>query len=154
VWGVKAATAVQYLYLVLGPRPRAMLKFARRGLRAARPGHFRGQGSTPAPSLARYFSAVPDDSEYGVGKRYEDMVIGVPKETFPLERRVSQTPESVEKLVKAGFQVQVESGAGAASTFSDEMYKAVGAEIVGKDMAWKADIVTHIRPPSGECARR
>ena len=82
------------------------------------------------------------------------MVIGVPKETFPLERRVSQTPESVEKLVKAGFQVQVESGAGAASTFSDEMYKAVGAEIVGKDMAWKADIVTHIRPPSGECARR
>ena len=69
---------------------------------------------------------------FGVWSRSDtSMVIGVPKETFPLERRVSQTPESVEKLVQAGFQVRW-SPAPAPSTFGDEMYKAVGAEIVGR----------------------
>ena len=42
-----------------------------------------------------------------LGVPYSQMSIGVPKETFALERRVSQTPESVKKLVDAGFTFKV-----------------------------------------------
>lgn len=38
-----------------------------------------------------------------------------------MEKRVAQTPESVEKLIKAGFTVNIEQGAGIGSTFSDDM---------------------------------
>merc|ERR1712159_512518 len=75
---------------------------------------------------------------------YEKITIGVPKETLPLERRVSQTPDSVKNLVKAGFKVQVESGAGVGAQFSDELYKAAGATIVSKAEAFKADLVTKV----------
>jgi len=75
-------------------------------------------------------------------------MLGVPKETYPLEKRVSQTPESVGKLVAAGFKVKVEKGAGGASNFSDEMYAKAGADLVDSHSAWAADIVTHIRPPT------
>jgi NAD(P) transhydrogenase len=100
---------------------------------------------------ARAFSEKPAaDAAPALGKKYGDMMIGVPKETFALERRVSQTPESVKKLTEAGFKVQVESGAGSASMFSDAMYKEAGASITDAAGAWGSDIVTHIRPPSPE----
>ena len=76
--------------------------------------------------------------------------IGVPKETFPLEKRVATVPDVVEKLVKLGFRVAVETGAGEAANFSDEAYRAAGAEIV-PDAAtlWaQADIVFKVRPPT------
>jgi NAD(P) transhydrogenase len=88
-----------------------------------------------------------------IGVPYTKLTIGVPKESYPLERRVSQTPESVGKLVAAGFKVNVESGAGAASMFSDEMYTKAGATVVDGATAWKADIVTHVRPPTSEEAK-
>merc|ERR1719247_2459396 len=85
---------------------------------------------------------------------YENMTIGVVKETLPLERRVAQSPESVGKLVKEGFKVVVEKNAGAAATFSDAMYEAAGAKIVNTDEAYKADIVTKVRvPTSAEAAK-
>ena len=81
------------------------------GLRASRLGRRQLQKKLAASQLPvniRCFSTSPDQPVFGeLGKRYEDLVIGVPKESFPLERRVSQTPESVEKLVKAGFSVRV-----------------------------------------------
>jgi len=83
-----------------------------------------------------------------LGIPYSSLSIGVPKETYPLEKRVSQTPESVGKLVAAGFKVKVEKGAGGASNFSDEMYAKAGADLVDSHSAWAADIVTHIRPPT------
>mmetsp|Transcript_37427 Transcript_37427/g.83750 ORF Transcript_37427/g.83750 Transcript_37427/m.83750 type:complete len:230 (+) Transcript_37427:122-811(+) len=89
-----------------------------------------------------------------LGVPYSQMSIGVPKETFALERRVSQTPESVKKLVDAGFTVKVESGAGALSEFSDAMYEAAGAQIVPADEAWRCAVVTHIRPPTPEEAAK
>jgi NAD(P) transhydrogenase len=82
------------------------------------------------------------------------MTIGVPKETFEMEKRVSQTPESVSKLIEAGFTVKVESGAGVGAMFSDKMYSDVGAAIVNTDEAWGCDIVTHIRPPTPEEAAK
>ncbi len=76
--------------------------------------------------------------------------IGVPKETWPDEKRVATVPEVVEKLIKLGFRVAVESGAGDASNFSDEGYRAAGAEVVsGAGALWAAsDIVFKVRGPS------
>ena len=53
--------------------------------------------------------------------------IGIPRETFPGEKRVATVPDVVEKLVKLGFTVAVESGAGEAANFSDDAYRAAGA---------------------------
>ena len=78
--------------------------------------------------------------------------IGVPRETFPGEKRVATVPEVVEKLIKLGFKVAVESGAGEAANCSDEAYRAAGAEIInGAAALWAAsDIVFKVRPPSKE----
>ncbi len=78
------------------------------------------------------------------------MTIGVPKETFPGERRVATVPEAVEKLIKLGFAVTVESGAGDGANFSDEAYTAAGAAIAPStaDLWSKADIVFKVRAPS------
>jgi len=79
-------------------------------------------------------------------------VIGVPKETAAGEKRVATVPEVVEKLVKLGFKVNIESGAGEAANFSDDAYRAAGAEVVS-DAAklWAAsDVVFKVRGPSAE----
>ena len=78
------------------------------------------------------------------------MTIGVPRETFPGERRVATVPEVVEKLIKLGFAVTVESGAGDGANFSDEAYTAAGAAIAPStaDLWSKADIVFKVRAPS------
>ena len=78
------------------------------------------------------------------------MRIGVPKETAAGEKRVATVPDVVEKLIKLGFTVAVESGAGDAANFSDETYRAAGAEIVpGAAELWAgADIVFKVRAPS------
>ncbi|OQY66597.1 MAG: hypothetical protein B6D47_11590, partial [Rhodocyclaceae bacterium UTPRO2] len=59
------------------------------------------------------------------------LVIGVPKETAAGEKRVASVPEVVEKLIKLGFAVAVQSGAGDAANCSDDSYRAAGAEVVG-----------------------
>jgi len=75
----------------------------------------------------------------------------VPKETTPLERRVSQTPESVAKLIKEGFStVLVESGAGAGASFNDAAYVAAGARIVDRAEAFSASLVTKVNVPTPE----
>ena len=74
-------------------------------------------------------------------------VIGVPRETFAGEKRVATVPEVVAKLVKLGFRVTVESGAGEAANFTDEAYRAAGAEVVG-DIWGSADVIFKVRAPS------
>ena len=78
------------------------------------------------------------------------MQIGVPAETMPDEKRVATVPAVVEKLVKLGFTVAVQSGAGDAANFSDDAYRAAGAQIVpDARTAWQqSDIVFKVRPPS------
>jgi NAD(P) transhydrogenase subunit alpha len=77
-------------------------------------------------------------------------VIGVPKEVFPGEKRVATVPEVVPKLAKLGFTVIVQSGAGDAANFSDNSYRAAGAEVAptASDLWAKSDIVLKVRPPS------
>lgn len=80
------------------------------------------------------------------------LVIGVPRESFPGEKRVATVPEVVEKLIKLGFSVSVESGAGDDANFSDDTYRAAGAQIVeGAANLWStSDIVFKVRAPSAE----
>lgn len=75
--------------------------------------------------------------------------IGIPKEVFPGERRVAATPDTVKTLQKMGFEVYVESHAGAEATFSDQVYKQAGCQVVS-DAAqlWDtADIILKVRAP-------
>ncbi len=83
------------------------------------------------------------------------LLIGVPKETSPGEKRVATVPDVVAKLVKLGFAVAVESGAGDAANFADDTYRAAGAEVVpGAAQLWsRADIVFKVRPPTPEEVR-
>jgi NAD(P) transhydrogenase subunit alpha len=78
------------------------------------------------------------------------LTIGVPRETFAGEKRVATVPEVVEKLIRLGFGVVVESGAGAAANFADEAYRAAGARIAGSatELFGAADIVFKVRPPT------
>jgi NAD(P) transhydrogenase subunit alpha len=78
--------------------------------------------------------------------------IGVPREIFPGEKRVATVPDVVEKLIKLGFTVAVESGAGDQANFSDDSYRAVGAQVTdGAAALWAAsDIVFKVRGPSAD----
>src|SRR5689334_6121953 len=77
-------------------------------------------------------------------------VIGVPKETFPGEKRVATVPEVVPKLAKLGFRVIVQAGAGEAANFDDEAYRAAGAGVVptASELWAGSDIVFKVRPPT------
>ncbi|HUJ56933.1 MAG TPA: Re/Si-specific NAD(P)(+) transhydrogenase subunit alpha, partial [Kofleriaceae bacterium] len=75
------------------------------------------------------------------------MKLGIVQETRPGERRVAASPNVVAKWVKAGWQVDVERGAGAAASFPDAQYTAAGATLVDRAAAWLADIVLKVRPP-------
>jgi NAD(P) transhydrogenase subunit alpha len=80
------------------------------------------------------------------------LLIGVPREVFPGEKRVATVPEVVEKLIKHGFRVAVEAGAGDAAQINDDAYRAAGAEVMTDRAAlWRdANIVFKVRAPSNE----
>ncbi|MEO8487425.1 MAG: Re/Si-specific NAD(P)(+) transhydrogenase subunit alpha [Betaproteobacteria bacterium] len=75
--------------------------------------------------------------------------VGVPREVFPGEKRVATVPDVVEKLLKQGFRVAVEAGAGEGSQIDDDAYRAAGAEVVADRAAlWSSsDIVFKVRAP-------
>ena len=76
--------------------------------------------------------------------------IGVPAEHAAGEKRVATVPDVVAKLIKLGFTVAMQSGAGAAANFADDTYVAAGAEIVPTAaQIWSGcDIVFKVRPPT------
>lgn len=86
------------------------------------------------------------------GIPYDKMTLGIPRERFPLEKRVAASPESVERLVKPGFKVVIEDGAGLKSHFSNADYEKAGASIIpSAEEVWKnSDMVLKLRPPSSE----
>jgi len=74
------------------------------------------------------------------------MIVGVPRESFPGERRVALVPLSVPNLVKAGLEVVVEAGAGVGAGYLDAEYAAKGAKIVSDraEVFRSADIVVQV----------
>ncbi|MEM7543646.1 MAG: Re/Si-specific NAD(P)(+) transhydrogenase subunit alpha [Pseudomonadota bacterium] len=77
------------------------------------------------------------------------MRIAVPREVHAGERRVATTPDVVTHLIKLGFEVFVEAGAGAAASLPDTAYTAAGATVAAEvKMLWAdADIVLKVRAP-------
>ncbi len=79
------------------------------------------------------------------------MRVGIPKETFPGETRVALIPAAVSPLVKSGLEVVVESAAGVAAGFPDEMYRAQGATLAARQEIFRtADIILQVRAVPAE----
>lgn len=76
------------------------------------------------------------------------MLIGIVKESLSGENRVSASPSSVNALIKLGFNVQVQKGAGTKASFADDDFIANGAEIVAKKKCWQADIIFKVNAPT------
>ena len=76
--------------------------------------------------------------------------MGIPKESFAGERRVSLAPANISAMQKLGFSVTVESGAGLASGFTDDSYQKAGATIAAsaKDIWNSCDVIIKVRAPS------
>lgn len=75
--------------------------------------------------------------------------IGIVSER-PGETRVAATPVTVAKIAALGYEVVVETAAGAASSFPDGAYAAAGATVVDRATAWSADIVLKVAPPTDD----
>jgi hypothetical protein len=101
-------------------------------------------GSSSA-TTAGWWRSFSDDATKAPpkGTPYSKLTIGIPKETFALEKRVAASPESVQRLVKPGFNVIIENDAGAHSYFSNADYEAAGATIVD-DIYGASDIVMKV----------
>src|SRR6266699_2048275 len=79
-------------------------------------------------------------------ERRDRMIVGVPRETFPGERRVALVPSSIPTLAKGGLEVLVEAGAGAQAGYPDAEYVAKGAKIIPerRDLFAAAEIVVQV----------
>lgn len=75
--------------------------------------------------------------------------IGIPKETHPGEKRVAATPQTILRLRKMGFDVQVETHAGHGIDCTDGQYREAGATIVenAADLWATSDVILKVRPP-------
>lgn len=80
------------------------------------------------------------------------MKIGIPKETQAGEGRVAATPETVKKLIEAGFSVAIERGAGEAAHISDGEFEASGASVAAtsKDLFQNSDLILKVHRPSAQ----
>lgn len=82
-----------------------------------------------------------------LGTPYNKLTIGVPKEIWQNEKRVSITPAVAATLVKKGFNINVEEDAGVFSKFRNSDYESAGASIVDKQKAFSTDIILKVRQP-------
>lgn len=78
------------------------------------------------------------------------MRLGVPKEVKRGETRVAATPKTVEQLIKLGYDVVVEAGAGEASAYPDQAYVDAGASLESAEQVWASDIVAKVNAPTDE----
>ena len=80
------------------------------------------------------------------------MKISILKETIQYETRVAATPQSVKELIKAGYEVDIETGAGTSSFISDDNFKKAGANIVNstKELFKDSDIIIKVAAPTSD----
>ncbi len=80
------------------------------------------------------------------------MKVGIPKELLATEPRVAATPKTVTRLIKQGFEVYIEKGAGAKSSYADSEFEKSGASIVkeAKELYANVDLVLKVQPPTLE----
>lgn len=78
------------------------------------------------------------------------MKIGVPKESFNSETRVSISPNVAKKFISLGYEVIMENDAGKGSNFTDQDYSDVGVKLDKRSEVYKSDILVKINPPTKE----
>ena len=78
------------------------------------------------------------------------MLIGIPKESLKGETRVAATPDTVTKLIKLGFEVAVQTNAGADASFDDAAYTAAGAKVLRGREVWSSDIIYKVNAPTDD----
>jgi len=79
------------------------------------------------------------------------MIIAIPKETQPSEKRVAIAPDNVAAFAKLGYEVLIERGAGEAANLADSAYEDAGARItVDASEVWRGDLILKVTPPSME----
>ncbi|KAB8276258.1 NAD(P) transhydrogenase beta subunit-domain-containing protein [Aspergillus minisclerotigenes] len=80
---------------------------------------------------------------------YSSLTVGIPRETYPNERRVAITPQNVALLLKKGFsRVLLERGAGEAAELLDQAYEQAGATLVDRATVWsQSNIILKVRGP-------
>lgn len=79
------------------------------------------------------------------------MIISIPKESYPGEKRVALTPDSAVQIAKLGHSLRIESGAGQAAEFSDADYAEAGVEVVDGAAIWSdTDLLMKVRGPSDD----
>lgn len=83
-----------------------------------------------------------------VGVPTSSLTVGIPAESKEGEKRVAATADTVKLLVKEGFNVAVERGAGMLAAVSDEAFVAAGAKLVDRVEAFGSDIVLKVSPPN------
>jgi len=76
------------------------------------------------------------------------MIIGIPKESLSGENRVAASPTSVSALIKLGFTIQVQKGAGTKASFTDQEFTDVDASLVTKKNCWQSDIIFKVNAPT------
>jgi NAD(P) transhydrogenase len=77
------------------------------------------------------------------GIPYNNLTIGVPKEKWLNEKRVAMSPQVTAALIKKGFKVNIEKGAGEGAKFRDEDFAAAGATMVDGNKAWDSGEFIH-----------
>lgn len=92
-------------------------------------------------NVSKWASLFPFASS---GIPYKQLTVGVPKEIFQSERRVALSPAGVQALIKQGFNVIVESGAGEPSKFPDEHYTQAGATIKDVKEVLASDVLVKV----------
>ncbi|MGI9274152.1 MAG: Re/Si-specific NAD(P)(+) transhydrogenase subunit alpha [Endozoicomonas sp.] len=78
------------------------------------------------------------------------MRIGIPGEIQDNENRVAATPDTVGKLIKLGYDIVIESGAGQKASFDDSSYEEAGAVIADSKAVWESDIVLKVNAPTDD----
>ncbi|MCK5840280.1 MAG: alanine dehydrogenase [Bacteroidales bacterium] len=101
--------------------------------------------------LSRKGGLLPEEKVMEVFRKKSKLIIGIPKETSSLERRVPLVPQAVGLLVANGHEVLVQSEAGNLARFPDNRYSEAGAKIIyNAEEVFKADIVIKVAPPAVE----
>lgn len=102
-------------------------------------------------SLMKKGSLLPQEETLEIARKKGSLNIGIPCETSFQERRVALVPEAVSLLVANGHNVMIETGAGDKSSFSDNEYSEVGAQICyEKKQIFQCDIIFKVSPPIEE----
>ncbi|MCT4663616.1 MAG: alanine dehydrogenase [Flavobacteriales bacterium] len=94
---------------------------------------------------------LPSEETLEIQKAKKSLSIGVPKEQDSAERRVPLIPEGVDLLVKNGFEILIETGAGVSAGYTDNDYSEVGAQIIySSKEIFSTQVVLKMNPPTIE----